>query len=245
MKFEYRFPDIGEGITEGTLFKWFVKEGDLIKEGEPVAEVETDKVTADIPSAKTGIVQKLNFNIGDTINVGDVFIVIETEGGSAAGAEKAKTENVVEKENLDQKEEPRTVKSDKKIGDIPKEAEKKELIEKEEVLEEETAGVVGEVIASSREIPPSTEGQETAQGSIQPKKALATPVARQMAKDLGVDITTVAGTGPNGRVMKEDISKQPNRKPKLAKQLQLQRPGWMQVQIQAYMVVYSKKKEYH
>lgn len=207
MKFEYRFPDIGEGITEGTLFKWFVKEGDFIKEGEPVAEVETDKVTADIPSARTGTVQKLNFNIGDTINVGDVFIVIDTEGGSEAGTKEVINEDVAKKEEIVEKGDIKAEALDNKSKAVPKEAEKTDLAEKEEVLEEETAGVVGEVIASSREIPPSTEGQEKAQQSSEPKKALATPVARKMAKDLGVDITTVDGTGPNGRVMKEDISK--------------------------------------
>ncbi len=82
-----------------------------------------------------------------------------------------------------------------------------ELEEKAEVVEEETAGVVGEVIASSEEIPASTEGQITVSEKSREKKVLATPVARQMAKDLGVDITKVQGTGPNGRVMKEDIRK--------------------------------------
>lgn len=167
MKFEYIFPDVGEGIMEGVLIKWLVEEGDSIKEGESVAEVETDKVTTEIPSARTGKVLELRFNKGDTINVGDVFIVIET-------------------------------------GEEDK---KQDLDEKEEVVEEETAGVVGEVIASSKEIPPSTEGQEVMPQSRKKKKILATPVARKMAKDLGVDITTIDGTGPNGRVMKEDIRK--------------------------------------
>ncbi len=88
---------------------------------------------------------------------------------------------------------------------MPEEARKDELEEKEDVVEEETAGVVGEVEATSREIPPSNEGQEPAAAATVKGKALATPVARAMAKDLGVDINGVAGTGPNGRVMKEDI----------------------------------------
>ena len=79
MKFEYVFPDVGEGIAEGVLIKWLVEEGDSIKEGDSVAEVETDKVTTEIPSARTGKVLELKFNKGDTINVGEVFIVIETD----------------------------------------------------------------------------------------------------------------------------------------------------------------------
>ena len=161
MKFEYRFPDIGEGITEGVIMKWFVNVGDNINEGDSVAEVETDKVTAEIPSPKSGKVLELMAKKGDKINVGQVFITIET------GSENQ--------------------------SNVP------------EVVEEETAGVVGEVIASSEVIPPSTEELQTSAKSIQPRKVLATPVARKMAKDLGVDIGIIQGTGPNGRVMKEDI----------------------------------------
>src|SRR5699024_196533 len=71
--------------------------------------------------------------------------------------------------------------------------------------EEETAGVVGDIIASSEEIPASTEGQIPVSKPGKRKKVLATPVARKLAKDLNVDINMVEGTGPNGRVMKEDI----------------------------------------
>ena len=169
MKFEFRFPDIGEGIREGTLMKWLVHEGEYIEEGQSVAEVETDKVTTEIPSARSGKVLELKFEEGDTIEVEQIFIVIDTSGGS-----------------------------------LESEQELNELSEKEEVVEE-TAGVVGEVIASSEVIPASTEGQSPVNINIEKKKVLATPVARKMAKDLGVDIQIIEGTGPNGRVMKEDI----------------------------------------
>lgn len=204
MKFEYLFPDIGEGIHEGVLQEWLVQEGDLVKEGQSVAEVETDKVTAEIPSARTGTVQELKFKKGDTINVGDVFIVIETEGGAGAaetGAAEAKQPAPAGTEAMKEEE------TDAGSPAVPEGAKKKDLDEKEEVVEEETAGVVGEVVASSREIPPSTEGREAAPRAAETRKALATPVARQMARDLGVDISSVEGTGPNGRVMKEDITK--------------------------------------
>ena len=170
MKFEFRFPDIGEGIREGTLMKWLVHEGEFIEEGQSVAEVETDKVTTEIPSPRTGKVLELKFEEGDTIEVEQVFIVIDIEGGS----EKSEEPPVVEKQ----------------------------------VVEEETAGVVGEVIASSEVIPASTEGAiSSTKESAEKKKVLATPVARQMAKELGVDITQIEGSGPMGRVMKDDILK--------------------------------------
>lgn len=181
MKFEFKFPDIGEGLDEGVIMKWLVNEGDEIKEGDSVVEVETDKVTAEIPSPKTGKVLELKAKKGDTIHVGNVFIVIEVEGAEV--------------------ESP----SQTKIGE--KDVVKDELEEKQEVVEEETAGVVGEVIASSEVIAPSTEEHRITTPSKQTGKVLATPVARQMAKDLGVDIGTIKGTGPNGRVMKDDIQK--------------------------------------
>ena len=165
MKFEFKFPDIGEGIHEGVITKWLVEEGSEIKEGDSVAEVETDKVTTEIPSPRTGKVLQLLAKKGDTINVGQVFVTIETE---AVGDETA-------------------------------------TVEAPEVVEEETAGVVGEVIASSEVIPSSTEGFEKKTVEISAEKILATPVARALAKDLGVDINKIKGTGPNGRVMKEDI----------------------------------------
>lgn len=170
MRFEFQFPDIGEGIHEGVITKWMVQEGDNIEEGESVAEVETDKVTTEIPSPRSGKVLQLKANKGDTINVGDVFIVIDAGGGSEA-LDKGSKAN-----------------------------------EKEEV-EEETAGVVGHVVSSSDVIPSSTEGSPQAKKTEERRKVLATPVARHLAKDLGVDINTVRGSGPNGRVMKDDIYK--------------------------------------
>lgn len=160
--YEFRFPDIGEGIAEGTLLKWLVEEGDTIKEGDFVAEVETDKVTTEIPSPKTGKVLELKFEEGEDINVGDVFIIISD---SSEGSKE------VEKESS----------------------------------EEETAGVVGEILASSEEIPASTEGLISKEKPQKKRKVLATPVARKLAKDLDIDINMVEGTGPNGRVMKDDI----------------------------------------
>ena len=168
MKFEFQFPDIGEGLDEGVLMKWLVEKGDDIKEGDSLAEVETDKVTTEIPSPKTGTVSELKFEEGDTINVGQVFITIEIEGEAPSQSTEA--------------------------------------IEAE-VVEEETAGVVGEVIASSEVIPPSTEEVSVSRTPAKGGKILANPVARKMAKDLGIDITSLVGSGPNGRVMKEDIQK--------------------------------------
>ncbi len=176
MKFDFIFPDIGEGLDEGVIMKWLVEEGDIIKEGDNVAEVETDKVTAEIPSPRSGKVMELKYKEGDTVNVGEVLITIEMEGEEG-------TEPSVDSDSNEVK------------------------VEVDMVEEEETAGVVGEVVVSSEVIPPSAEEFAPSSKASANKKVLATPVARKMAKDLGIDISTVLGSGPNGRVMKEDIQK--------------------------------------
>lgn len=76
MVYEFKFPDIGEGIHEGQLVKWLVKEGDLIKEEQSMAEVETDKAIVEVPSPASGIILKLHVKAGDIIKVGQVIITI-------------------------------------------------------------------------------------------------------------------------------------------------------------------------
>nr|MBI4157153.1 2-oxo acid dehydrogenase subunit E2 [Candidatus Woesearchaeota archaeon] len=78
--FEFKFPDIGEGITEGHLLKWKVKVGDKVKQDQNLAEIETDKAVADIPSPVSGTVLKLHFKEHETIKVGDILITIADKG---------------------------------------------------------------------------------------------------------------------------------------------------------------------
>lgn len=195
MKFEFKFPDVGEGIHEGVVTEWLVEVGQEIQEGTSVAEVETDKVTTEIPSPKSGEISQLIGKKGDTIHVGDVFVVIDTEPGA-----------------LDEEQPEIAEEKPIKKEEVP--------IVQEEDDEEETAGVVGEVVASSQMIASSNEHSGAVKMAQTHTKALATPVARAMAKDLGVDINSVGGTGPNGRVMKEDIKKASETKVSTPKEIQ-------------------------
>ena len=179
--YDFKFADIGEGIHEGKILKWHFKEGDKVKEGETLVIVETDKVNAELPSPVDGVIKKLGAKEGDTIHVGETVVLIDD--GTGGEAEEPK------------KEEPK------------KEEPKKETSKKEPVSEGKAApGVIGQIDVSDDVMESSSEGgsEKKAEAS---KKVLATPVARQMAKDLGVDIQTIKGTGENGRVMKEDIQK--------------------------------------
>ncbi len=84
MAYEFRLPDLGEGIAEGELIKWLVKEGDKVDEHQPIVELETDKAVVQVPSPKSGTVLKLNGSPGDKIRVGDVLCVIGESGEKIA-----------------------------------------------------------------------------------------------------------------------------------------------------------------
>src|SRR3989344_2058002 len=93
MVFEFRFPDVGEGIHEGELVEWKVKEGDRVGKDQVIALIETDKAVVEVPSPRSGVVLKLNFKAGEKIKVGEVLITIEEDVGNAgqkAVAEKQK-----------------------------------------------------------------------------------------------------------------------------------------------------------
>src|SRR5512136_3240862 len=86
MAFEFKFPDIGEGLTEGEIVRWLVKEGDEIKEGQPLVEVETDKALAEIPAPRTGVILKILAKEKEVVKVGQVIVVIGEKGETLAAA---------------------------------------------------------------------------------------------------------------------------------------------------------------
>lgn len=179
MRYIFKFPDIGEGLDEGTIAEWYVEKGQQVEMGESLVKMETDKVVTDIPSPRTGIIARLYGKVGETVNVGEPLVEFDLPGinGENAQAEASKPDY--------------------------------------ESIEEEGAGVVGtlEIADNSAFLPPTDEIEtdESAEstGTVR-KKALATPVARAMAKEMGIDINAVKGTGKAGRVMKEDIQRHKN-----------------------------------
>jgi pyruvate dehydrogenase E2 component (dihydrolipoamide acetyltransferase) len=178
----FKFPDVGEGIHEGQILKWNFDIGDEVEEGETLCVVETDKVNAEMPAPEDGILKKKGAEVGETIHVGDILAVIDDgEGGEAAEEPEAASSDTEEEDDDVDENVPEEKKSD------------------------ENASVVGSIESSDEVLPASDE--HTAQKSTKKSsgKALATPVARKLAKDLGVDINTLEGSGPAGRVMKEDI----------------------------------------
>ncbi|MEC9485538.1 MAG: dihydrolipoamide acetyltransferase family protein [Candidatus Izemoplasma sp.] len=176
----FKFADIGEGIHEGVILEWKYKVGDTIEEGETLVIVETDKVNAEIPSPVTGDIKTLGPDAGEEIHVGETLAIIDDGEG-------------------DDEDEAATVKDSDQKDDTSNDESSSESAE-----EEKGAGVVGSIEVSNDVIASSTEGEEEDEEIVN-KRVLATPVARKLAKDLGVDIKTIKGSGKNGRVMKDDI----------------------------------------
>src|ERR1700755_1653443 len=95
MAFDFYMPDIGEGVVEGEIVQWKVKEGDRVKLDQPIVEVMTDKATVELPSPRAGVIKKINYKDGEICPVGKVLVVIEEEGSAATtgnGREAPKAE---------------------------------------------------------------------------------------------------------------------------------------------------------
>jgi len=131
MALDFKFPDVGEGITEGEIVKWLVKEGDNVKQDQPIAEVETDKAIVELPSPAAGVILKIHHKAGDTVKVGETLVTIGTSG------EKA-TAPTVEKER----------KSTSVVGEIPEE----EIIIKQEVSQQSIEGEKIEAMPAVRRL---------------------------------------------------------------------------------------------
>ncbi|MDE0564488.1 dihydrolipoamide acetyltransferase family protein [Exiguobacterium sp. B2(2022)] len=155
--FEFKLPDIGEGIHEGEIVKWFVKAGDTVKEDDVLLEVQNDKAVVEIPAPVDGTVKEVKVSEGTVAVVGDVLITFDIEGDAPAGEEE---------------ETPEQPKAEEKTEDV-----------KEDVKEDAPRDV--QLHKSER--------------------VIAMPSVRKYAREKGVDIREVNGSGDNGRVLKEDI----------------------------------------
>lgn len=161
MAYEFKLPDIGEGIHEGEIVKWFVKPGDEIKEDDILLEVQNDKAVVEIPSPVDGKVLEVKVAEGTVSVVGDVLVTIDAPGYEGAEETAEPAEEKVEAPKVEEKNEEKA--EDKKP-----------------------------VAAQADSVDDS-------------KRVIAMPSVRKYAREKGVNIKAVSGTGKNGRIQKEDI----------------------------------------
>ena len=155
---EFKLPDLGEGITEGEVRKWLVKEGDTVKRDQSIAELETDKAVVEMPSPAEGKILKIHHPEGGVVKVGEVLVTIGAEGEAVAEPEVRKPSVSV-------------------VGELP-------------------------------EAPEVTPTPQPPQVAAESTETLALPAVRHLAEELGVDLSRVKGTGPNGRITEDDVRRQ-------------------------------------
>ncbi|MGR3763697.1 dihydrolipoamide acetyltransferase family protein [Rossellomorea sp. NS-SX7] len=180
MSFEFKLPDIGEGIHEGEIVKWFVKPGDKVEEDDVLCEVQNDKAVVEIPSPVAGTVEELLVDEGTVAVVGDTLIKFDAPGYEDLQFKGSDSES-------SKKEEAKA--EEKTEGQVQATAEQGQDVDKNASPEAEKEKAEG-----------------TADVEVDPnKRVIAMPSVRKYARENGVEIRQVSGSGKNGRVMKEDI----------------------------------------
>jgi pyruvate dehydrogenase E2 component (dihydrolipoyllysine-residue acetyltransferase) len=195
---EIQMPKLSDTMTEGTLVSWKKKKGDNVSAGEVLAEIETDKATMEWESPEDGTLTKIYVEEGGKVNVGDKIAFIGGEGEEAPKEEDKKK---------DQKEEKPKAEEEKKRE---KPAEKPKRDEKEPKADQGK-----EKKATAKEAGVSPAPTQPTRPPPQPEEARvkASPVARRIAAEFGVDLASVKGTGPEGRVTETDVRAAAKSKP--------------------------------
>ena len=167
MVFEFKLPDVGEGIAEGEIVEWHVSAGDRVEEDQVMADIETDKAVVDLPAPVTGTVVDLYAEEGEIVPVGTVVATIEVE------------------------------------GEVPDEEVEETAEPADEAAEsaEEPADAAGDATDGST---PADDG-EAVEAATGDGRVFAPPNVRRLARELGVDITAVDGSGPGGRITEGDV----------------------------------------
>jgi pyruvate dehydrogenase E2 component (dihydrolipoamide acetyltransferase) len=178
--FQFRLPDIGEGIHEGEIVKWFVKPGDKIQEDDVLCEVQNDKAVVEIPSPVEGTVEEILVQEGTVAVVGDVLVTFDAPG----------YENLQFKG--DHGEEAKAEGEKNTEAQVQATAEAGQEVKKEAAPVQENSGVTGAGAQPQVEADPS-------------RRIIAMPSVRKYAREQGVNIREISGSGDNGRIMKEDI----------------------------------------
>lgn len=178
MAYEFKLPDIGEGIHEGEIVQWLVKPGDFVKEDQAIVEIMTDKVTAEIPSPVSGVIVETRGKAGEVIQVGSVIAVFG-EKGAAPREEAPSTQNVEATAS----------------AAVPT-----------QVPEKSSEGAKA---AQLDKLPTNGNGKSLGvavqERVMNTGKVLAAPATRRLARELGIDLAQVSGSGPRGRVTQTDV----------------------------------------
>jgi pyruvate dehydrogenase E2 component (dihydrolipoamide acetyltransferase) len=204
MKLEIRIPDIAENVTSGLIAAVLVSEGDTIEKDQSVVEVETDKAATEIPSPYEGTVEKIKVSEGDEVEVGQVIIVIEGKEGQEEKAvesgEEPESESGEEPES-----EPVNESAKEPKGKPEEESRKKETGGKGTGGDETGGDETGGDETGKPEDESSSEKEDESSTEPASEDISASPLARRIARESGVEISRIKGSGPSERIMSKDV----------------------------------------
>ncbi len=194
---EIQMPKLSDTMTEGTLVAWKKKKGDNVSAGEVLAEIETDKATMEWESPEDGTLAEIYVEEGGKVNVGDKIAFIGGEGEEAPKEEEKGKEEKPEVEKEKEEEKPDEVKAKEKepTKEEPKKEPEKKGEPKTEKKEKAVEAGVSPAPTQPTRLPPQPEEA----------RVKASPVARRIAAEFGVDLASVKGSGPDGRVTETDV----------------------------------------
>ena len=184
MATEFTLPDLGENIASGDVVTVFVSEGDVIKPGQALLEVETDKAVIEVPCPPGGQIAKVLVKKGETVKVGQPLVLLDAAGATAPAAKPAAAA-------------PQPAAAAAPAVPQPAAAAPKPAVE--------PAPVAAAVAANGKSAPPVAPAAEPAPAAATETVEPAGPAVRRLARELGVDLARVRGSGPAGRIVREDV----------------------------------------
>ena len=223
---DFKFPDVGEGLTEGTLLKWLVKVGESVKLDQPIAQVETDKAVVDIPAPVAGVIAELIGKEGETLTVGEVMARFNTDGASVVVPKKDTAQPIVAEviEKPVQKKAVATAQvlatpavrryaheNNINLASVSGSGNHGQILLSDLDGATKSDSVAKPITASNSkpvvETPIQSQSTFVPLGANTQTNILATPSVRRQARELEIDIKTVRGSGSNGRILADDLRK--------------------------------------
>ncbi|HEY3161369.1 MAG TPA: 2-oxo acid dehydrogenase subunit E2 [Vicinamibacterales bacterium] len=211
---EFKVPELGENVEQGDVTRVLVKVGDTIQKEQSVVELETDKATVEVPSSVAGVVKEIKVKAGDKVKVGAVILTVDENGADAAKQpeEKAAAEEPEEKAETpapeqkpaEQKAAPerQAEKKPEKIVSMPRR-------ESSQPASAQTPSPAPQ--AAARQSQPEAVAKAAEPRPSEGPAAPASPSVRRLAREIGVDINEVQGSGPGGRISDEDVKEHARR----------------------------------
>ncbi|WP_328688779.1 2-oxo acid dehydrogenase subunit E2 [Streptomyces caniferus] len=216
---EFKMPDVGEGLTEAEILKWYVQPGDTVTDGQVVCEVETAKAAVELPIPYDGVVHELNFGEGVTVDVGTVIISVDTDPGAGPATAPAVQEAAASQDEDAEPQGRQAVlvgygaapsstkrRARKPQAGLPAQPEPaRTAVQAELNGRGASAPAAAPVIApaASPAAPVTPVANGTGAGHL--GRPLAKPPVRKLAKDLGIDLAAISPTGPDGIITREDV----------------------------------------